>query len=123
MYRHKRVTRLRKSELPMVALAIAGHVLGYCAAHRDKQGNRPLVRIWGEGFEVYVLKEDWDKIEPYLRDGTFNPQVVAYPKVGFLKPFAAKDIVNVFKYNQPFYDRILGVLEGLFPEDYPTSNL
>ena len=120
-YLGRRLTLLRKSDVPPVALAIVGHVEGFCEAQRLTVHETPVIRIWGSGVDVVVRGEDWEKIIPYLRDGTFNPIAVPVPKSVPLHPVLDLSLLDARQ--QAFYARVLGVLQTLFPDDYPTSNL
>ena len=86
--------------------------------------NVPYVRLLGRGFDVSILGSDWQKIMPYIQDGTFNPTLVpTAPQTGYLNPNIQYDSATLDDRDQLFYERVLHILQGLFPEDYPTSNL
>lgn len=120
-YLDRRLTRLRRPDLPDVAWAIVGHVEGLCRAQSLMVSNTSVVRIWGQGVDVVVRKEDWDKVVPYLRDGTFNPLLFPVPTSVPLDP--SQELVAPDARRQAFYQRVLGVLQTLFTEDFPTSDL
>lgn len=104
-------------------MAIVGHARNQCRASRDYVGNQGVVHIEGRGVNVVIRAEDWAKIEPYLRDGSFNLQEVPVPKVYDINPNVRLDIATLEANDSVFYQRVLGVLEKLFPEEFPTSDL
>lgn len=83
----------------------------------------PVVYLSGRGFNIVVRGDDWEKIIPYLRDGVFNPEIVPVERPQYLLPEVMLDVAILDRTDQDFYQRVLGVLQGLFPEDYPTSDL
>jgi hypothetical protein len=81
-------------------------------------------RLWGPDYNLVILKEDWDKIEPLVQNETFNPiltetgqpAVYSDPPTHFAEPL-------VFSNDKEFYEYILGRLELIFTDKYPTSDL
>lgn len=115
---------IRKSDCPLVARAIISVIRLQGKARVGVYQNMPYVRLTGTGFDVSILGEDWEKILPYIQDGTLNPSLVpASPKVGYINPDVQYSSSTLDSKDPRFYDRVLYILEGLFPEDYPTSNL
>jgi hypothetical protein len=84
--------------------------------------NTSIVRIWGEGIDVVVRGEDWVLIDPYLKDGSFNTLIVPVPPKP-RNPSLKPDTATIDTDDPELYNRVLGVLQGLFPDDYPTSKL
>lgn len=114
--------RLRRSDLPPVALAIVGSLRGQCVAWRLDIEYQDMVRVYtNDGrVSVYIRGEDWVRIAPYLLTG-FNP--VQYPAVVpvVLDPVTASDVAVLDQFDRDLYTRVLGVLLSLFPEDYPKG--
>ena len=114
------MANLMADDIPTVAKALT-------ACLRSKGGigllyanGIPLVRLSGVGFNLYIRSEDWLLIAPYLVDGTFNPQVVTYPLIYGDPPL---DVSTIDLQDQTLYQRIVGVLSGLFTTRYPRSSL
>lgn len=82
------------------------------------------VRIHGPTVDVVVLGEDWELILPFLEDGTISPiRTPTSAKFGYLHPSAVFDEPTLDQTDPRMYERILHVLQGVFPEEYPTSDL
>lgn len=116
--------RLQKSDLPVVARAIIAIVREQGKAYAGVYRNVPYVRLLGEGFDLSILGSDWEMILPYIQDGTFNPSLVpASATVGYLDPSTHYDSATLDVRDKLFYERVLHILQGIFPDDYPVSNL
>lgn len=122
-YLDGRLINLRRSDVPLVAKAIVGHVRGQYQATRNFVHNTGIVRIWGSDLDVVVREEDWAKIVPYLQDGSFNPQILPTNPIHNSSSKVRMDPATMDQDDPEFYQRVLGVLESLFPDDYPTSDL
>lgn len=83
-----------------MAKAIVAVVRDLGKVHAGVHRNVPYVRLTGRDFDLTVLGSDWEKILPYIQDGSFSPAL-----------------------DKLFYERVLYILQELFPDDYPTSNL
>lgn len=85
-----------------------------------------IAYVWlvGEDSNVVVLREDWEQIMPFIQDGTFTPmQTPAVAQVGYLHPGTHYDDPTIDQRDPYFYGRVLGILRGLFTEEFPTSDL
>ncbi len=122
-YLDGRLVKLRRSDVPLVAKAIVGHIRGQYQASRSFVHNTGIIRIWGGDLEVVVRAEDWEKIIPYLRDGYFNPQLFPTNPLYTTSSKVHMDPATLDLDDPELYQRVLGVLETLFPDDYPTSDL
>jgi len=120
----QRLVAVRRSDCPALALAIVGATrkLGV-RVERTVFGTTPAVYLHGRGLSIIVRADDWVKVLPYLRDGTFNPQTSPLEPPEYLHPGIMLDLAVLNDTDKTFYTRVLGVLQTLFPEDYPTSNL
>jgi hypothetical protein len=89
------------------------------------QGERVVKFSSSQGFQLSVVEEDWSKVLPFLRDGTFTPMLnpIGHRDVQFIDPRVAYS--GSFADNEDFqlYLYMLGTLEPLFPEFWPTSNI
>jgi len=121
----RRLGHLFKSDLPILALALTAQQRGQCTVWREFTHAIPWYRLFSEtlNFDVRVRGDDWKKIEPYIKDGTWNVQLVPVEQVGWLHPEQAFDVSSLTVNDRALYDRILNDLEREFPRDYPTSPL
>jgi len=103
--------------LALVAVARGRAHLGGSYVHEV-----PLVEIKGDNCHVLILGEDWAKIEPFIKDGSFDPLIVPNaPRTARLDP--SHDMGALELVDQPFYLYVLNTLKLLFTESYPTSKL
>jgi hypothetical protein len=120
----RRLSRLRKQDLPEVAVAlIAWSNPGSRVGVRVVK-NTKFVRLSGRNFDVAILNEDWEKIAPLVKEGVFTSYLTFMGPPGVsLNPEVADDSALVKTHQSQRYQHVLGILETLFPESYPTSNL
>ena len=123
-FQGQRLSHLHRSDCPQLALAIVGATrkLGVLAERRVYD-TTPVVYLHGRGFNIVVRGDDWDLITPYLRDGSFNTEIIPSERPQYLQPGVMLTPATLDSADQDFYSRVLGVLQRLFPEDYPTSDL
>lgn len=121
----RRLLPLRKTDLPNLALAIVAYQRRQAQVWHGTTRGVTWVRLFSTDgrLDAYVRADDWEKILPYLRDGAWNPMVVAVPDTGFLHPERALDIPSLPVNDRALYARVLGDLEREFPVDFPTSKL
>lgn len=115
----KRVSRLRKQDLPDLAYALttlARHPHAVEYGYDENQGLK-IVYFRSQFFAVTVLLDDWMKIEPKVREGYFAPNAFPVQEMS-PKPPAPPQVGG-----DPLYNHILNVLTLLFPESYPTSSI
>jgi hypothetical protein len=116
----RRPARLRVTNLPEVARAIVAFTRRHAKSAEYERHGVAFVHLFGIGVDVTILNEDWKKIVPYFQDGTFNPAIVPVGR-SFDGPNSEASIADVV--DPDFYRRVLHVLQQLFTEDFPTSNL
>ena len=115
-----RARRLTREDLPLVSRALTAAILGTGAAiPRLTRHNKAVELVLGTGETVVVLKEDWEKIWPFIEDGTFNPQVIPTRPRGVVLR-SPGDGTNLNWKSTGLYSLILSTLTPLFPE-YPTN--
>ena len=115
----RRLSRLRQEDLPNLALAMTVYIRGTLPVSVGSINMRGTygIKLESKDFQVAVLAEDWKKIEPYLRDDSFFPAKYPLPYTNQVEPVYDPGAIV----QDPLYTRILDVLTGLFPEEYPTS--
>lgn len=113
--------RLRRTDLPAVAHAIVARITHQATDWRLVIEDQDMVRVYREDGRVgvYVRGEDWAKIQPYLADGSFSPQLFPAGQAG--EASIPADVAVLDTARGSLYDRVYGTLCRLFPDDYPTS--
>lgn len=119
----KRTSRLRQQDLPDVAFAITTYLRGIVpvSVGPTTVSGAPVIALVSQWFNITVLASDWAKIEPYLRNDTFNPSVVPIPYMNQRYEREALFSPSVVT-QDPLYERVLDTLKIVFPESYPTSD-
>jgi hypothetical protein len=119
----RRITHLRKRDLPELAKALVSVVYKQGWIIFAGSGSPAYVRLHGNGFDVSVSLDDWRLIQPYINDGTFDPLRFPGPQVVTLNPndFLSQSVVDLNA--ETFYKRVLGALQQVFSEEYPTARL
>jgi len=113
--------RLTRNETPDLARAIVGFLRGQVACERGISGGVGYVWLHGDsGHNITVRYDDWVKIVPYLKDGSFDPTLVPVPGSVVLDPLVKFDGSVVGLADQELYGRIKTVLDQLFPVEFPT---
>ena len=118
LYGGQRISRLRQEDLPTIAYVLTAILKRHTKVgiQRSELTGPPLISFTSDVFHVSLLLEDWQKIEPYVKEGFFNtvqyPVAQAYPESRRVPEEIRKD---------PLYSRILSVLTLEFPDSYPTT--
>ncbi len=117
-----RAETLKRPDLPDLAKAIVAYMRQMdIQVHAGETRNTAYVAFLANkgSFSVVVRGDDWQKIVPYLATDQLSPP--AEPRL----PWAnrAVDIANIDVFDSQYYQKVLGVLNGLFPQDFPTSYL
>lgn len=120
----QRPSRLRKTDVPNLAKGLIAVLRKRASIGTGYRQGVGYVRIWDPGFSMIVLKEDWERIFPFIRDGSFDPLLTPVnPPVAYLNPkISFKDSVLELA-DQPLFQHMLALLEPLFPAEWPTSTL
>ena len=120
----QRLARLYVKDLPRLARGIVAVIRNRAHARAHVARNVPFVRIKSDEHDILVMKEDWEKILPYIQDGTFNPMVVPRnPQVGYLDFRIAYGEPVLDHADRRLFEAILGTLQLLFTERFPTSDI
>ena len=86
--------------------------------------NTKFVRLSGRNFDVAILNEDWEKISPLVQEGVFTSFLTPMGPPGVtLNPEVSGDSALIETHQNQRYDHVLGILETLFTDSYPTSYL
>lgn len=119
-----RLEHLKKPDLPNLAKAICAYMrrLPDIQVHGGQAQNISYVRFEGQrgAFQVVVRGDDWAKIVPYLQSDALSPPpqpLLPWRNIGVVT------LANIDVFDAQYYNQVLGVLNGLFPQDFPTSYL
>jgi hypothetical protein len=118
----KHVETLKQPDLPDLAKAICAYMrhLGV-TVHAGQAHNIGYVQFQAinGSFSVVVRQDDWSKIVPYLQSGQLDPP----PETLLPWRNGTVELGNIAVFDSYYYNRVLGVLRGLFPVTFPTSYL
>lgn len=120
----RRLSRLRRQDLPEVARALLawskpGSSVGISVVSRIG-----YTHLCGRNFNVAILSEDWEKIEPLVREGLFSQSLFpTRDPAKFLNPGVSLDLSLVSANDRQSYLQVLSLLWDLFPDSYSVSNL
>lgn len=112
---------LTDQDLPEIARGITAAVRGSATAKSVRQKGESYVRIQGKGINVVIFKSAWEKVLPYLVDGTLEP--LQFPvEAGFrtFNPVTRFDASHI-DLTDPLYKRVLGVLQQEFLATFPNN--
>lgn len=116
--------KLRRQDLPLVARALVSLFRKQAVVKTGFVKNVGYVRIVAHDFRVQILASDWAKIEPYIRDSSFDQAVVkSQVDTVWIDPLVAHDSSIIDRTDREYYLKVYRTLWGLFPEAYPTSPL
>lgn len=116
----RRPERLTRNETPDLARAMVAFMRRKASIDRPVVLGLGCVRIYGPGINVLVRADDWIKIVPYLKDGSFDWTVLPVIRPVVLNPPVIEG-TNLDVGDQQLYERILTVLNQLFTVEFPTS--
>lgn len=118
----QRVAPLRVDDLPQVARAIVGYTRRRTQLQTGRVADVGFVRFRTSGeADVLVLESDWRRIMPFVQGEDFNTQLAPAELTGQFGDRAGAFSEPVLdRADRKLYDRILGVLSGLFTQAYPT---
>lgn len=116
--------RLTQNEVPAVARGICAYMRRRALVDKHLILGVSCIRISNQasGIDALVRADDWAKILPYLKDGSFDPTVVPVLESVVLNPIPNFDSSVIELRDRELFNRIVGVLNRLFPVTYPTSN-
>lgn len=115
----RRLDRLLRDDVPLVAKAITCAIRGQARVATDYINQVAVVHLTGRGFDVYIRGEDWAKITPKLADGTLDPLAVSVGTSSVQNVYDDSQIDIVYA---SLYRRVHDLLLTLFTEPYPTSD-
>jgi len=118
-----RLERLTKADLPAMARAIVAFQRKKCSVSAGVSRDVSYIHLKGDGINCIVRGDDWNKLVPYLTDGTLDPYMFPVHEIYELYPQVQFDPALSDVRDREYYDRVLGVLEKLFVVEFPTSNL
>ena len=71
---------------------------------------------------MFVLKTDWDKIIPLLKNGALNPVIVGQGSI-LSAANQDTDLASISTWDAKFFQKVYQTLQLVFTESYPTSRL
>ena len=110
------------TDLTQLAWAITAQIRGQAKVVLYDSKRSSFVRVLGSrGADVAIRKEDWAKIQPLLKDGTFNSQL--FPVETGFKDFdpTVRFDTSLTESQDPLFNRVLFYLTNLFPEKVPED--
>ncbi len=119
----KRAETLKQPDLPNLARAIVAYErrLPGITLHAGSIRNITYVMFQANkgAFQVLVRGDDWAKIVPYLKSNFLSPAIEPLLPWGF----GVASVANIDVFDSQYYNKVLGVLNALFPITFPTSYL
>jgi hypothetical protein len=109
----------KRPSVPDLARALLGYMRGFVKVHSGFKHNVQYYLFQGPAFQVLIRGDDYAKIIPLIQNDLLDP--IPQPTLPWrngtvnLSNLPVFDVIN--------YNRILGILQNIFPEDYPTSYL
>jgi hypothetical protein len=128
----RQLSTIRTQDLPLLTTAICGFERGLVSVERCWKHEVGYVRFFAPGFEVFVLANDWQKVVPYLFDGSLTPSVVAPQPIRATTNRVGgrgtdsndmADLSTIAQWDAPFFQKVYATLRTIFTESYPTSRL
>lgn len=114
----RQVNHLFADDLPIVAKALVAVIRNRGRVAVDFVNNVSVVHLSGLDFDLFLRGDDWVKLLPYMTDGALNPISLATARAVGVWDAGVIDIVD-----PDLYRRTLGLLQTLFPQPYPTTNI
>lgn len=120
-----RPQRLTRREVPALARALVAVIRRQADVDRHLIGDTPCIRIvnLGAGVNVLVRSDDWQKLVPYLKDGTLDVSQLPVARPVVLNPRVSRDASVVDVWDSELYGRVVALLETLFKVGFPVSDL
>lgn len=119
----QKVQPLTRADTPNLAKAIVAYMrrLPGLQVHAGQAQETSYVLFQGQkgAFFVVVRGDDWSKILPFIKSDALSPP--AQPLLNWGEGVA--DLSNIDVYDSYYYNLVLGVLNGIFTQDFPTSYL
>lgn len=110
-------------DLSDLAWTITAYVRGRARVRVQTPKNVKYVQIYtSTGPDVMVRAEHWEKILPFLQDGTFNPQIVPVEAPSRALDAGTRLSVSTTKASDPLYKRVLFYLSQTFTTTVPSGD-
>lgn len=117
-----RAGRIRREDLPLLARSIVGVSRGKGVLTAGRVRGVGYARLKGKDFDIIVVKEDWIKVEPLVRDGTFTTtDTPKFPPGAYLDPNLSRSLSMIDGPDRFYYLHVLGQLWVLFQDAWPTA--
>lgn len=115
--------RITRNEVPALARAIVACMRGMAAVDKHIVQDTACIRLHNEaaGINILVRADDWSKVIPYLKDGSFDTNLYPIVEQTVLNPNTRFD-PSVLEVQDPeLYNRVLVVLRKLFTVEFPSN--
>jgi len=114
-----RPQRLTKQDLPTLARAMVAVIRKQAQLHRYAVRDVHCIQFSGPGIDLLVRSEDWVKVLPFLKDGTFDPLILPVSQDRVSSRTVPYDASVADLVDPELYHRILRFLDPLFTRQFP----
>jgi hypothetical protein len=115
---------LTNVDLPVLARGITSAIRGIAKAGKVVVHGLTCIHITASGYSFVVRGDEWEKIAPYLTDGTLDPLAFPPSVIFPLDPTSFYDPSVIDVNDAAFYEKVLNLLGTLFSgRRFPLSNL
>lgn len=117
--------RITQNEVPELARGILAFIRKQARVDRVAVNNVGAIRLFSAtaGVDLLVRSDDWIKLVPYLKDGTLDTTLLPVAEAQVFDTSSKFDSSVLDVSDKELYDRILTLLNQLFPIKFPTTNL
>ena len=110
-----RPQRLTNRDVPALARAIQAAIRRQANIDRHVINDVYCIRFYSPSFELLVRSEDWAKVVPFLKDGTFDPLISPVSQVFVSDRRSYYDVSVLDRTDPELFDRLVRILTPLFP--------
>lgn len=124
----QRPAKLRWDDTPVLARTLVDVIEGTGRVHRYSRGDHDYIVLVSGDTTLVILGSDWQKIAVCLPNNAAGVSPALFSK-GAHRPIMTTTVVPrpidtpAELRDPPLYDTLLVLLQGLFPERFPTSKL
>lgn len=120
----QRLSRLRKNDVPVLVRGIIAVLRKRAHFGMGYFYGVGYVKFWDGASSFLVTQEDWARVFPLVKDGSLDPLLspVGQP-VAYLDPLVSFKESVLDHADSLLFAHMVGLLEPLFPVEWPTSNI